>query len=291
MFSILFLVTLKASVLLPIAIGAAGGMSLLGNLIGSSNTNTTNAEIARMNNEFNAEQNTLAFQRNLMAWNLQNAYNTPANQVARLKAAGLSPYLAYSQMSSGNAGAINVPSPVQAQSYTYRSPLEAVGQFFGNIVPTVISALSQAEDFKQKKVDTEIKEKTAPDVIDQVHQQTTLGNWNLNVKEYESEMQRLRRDILEKYGMSDAEYNQQLIRSRIAAMTYDKQKSLEDLLRMRYENSYYSRYGYRGERDYMGQIVGANSTGGALLRALGGVGRATGLDSKLLGLIRQFIGF
>lgn len=42
-------------------------------------------------------------QYNQQAWEMQNAYNTPANQVERLRAAGLNPNLFYSQGNVGNA--------------------------------------------------------------------------------------------------------------------------------------------------------------------------------------------
>lgn len=47
------------------------------------------------NNRYNREQNEQAYQQNLQMWNLQNAYNLPANQIARLKQAGLNPNLIY----------------------------------------------------------------------------------------------------------------------------------------------------------------------------------------------------
>lgn len=47
------------------------------------------------NNRYNREQNEQAYQQNLQMWNLQNAYNLPSNQIARLKQAGLNPNLIY----------------------------------------------------------------------------------------------------------------------------------------------------------------------------------------------------
>lgn len=288
----LLLVTVKAVAwLIPALIGGGLALSAASTIYATHHTNNTQRSIANNANAFNAAQNDLAWERQQEAWQRENEYNSPANQVRRLEEAGLSPYLAYSQMSSGNAGTLNVPSPISAQTYNFTSPVQGLAQFFGTLLPTIMSGLGSVEDYKQKAINTEIAKEVAPEAVMQARQQTTLGNWSLNTKEYESEMLRLRRDILKKYGLSDAEYNQQLIRSRIAAMTYDKQKSYQDLLRLQHENAYYSKYGYRGENDFMGQIIGANSTGGAILRALGGVGRATGIDSKLLSLVRQFIGF
>ena len=41
--------------------------------------------------------------QSLEAWNMQNEYNTPANQVQRMLDAGLNPNLFYSQGNVGNA--------------------------------------------------------------------------------------------------------------------------------------------------------------------------------------------
>ncbi len=48
-------------------------------------------------------------------WNAENAYNSASNQVARLRAAGLNPNLAYGSLSSGNAlAAGSSPSSISA---------------------------------------------------------------------------------------------------------------------------------------------------------------------------------
>lgn len=57
-------------------------------------------------------------QANLKAWEMQNEYNTPANQIQRLLDAGLNPNLAYSNVDTGNAKSApdiaNVGDPVGA---------------------------------------------------------------------------------------------------------------------------------------------------------------------------------
>lgn len=82
----------------------AGAGSLIGGLFSSSGskkaakyqlqavreTNQANRDISEQNNRFNERM-----------WNLQNEYNTPQMQRARLEAAGLNPYL---MMNGGSAG-------------------------------------------------------------------------------------------------------------------------------------------------------------------------------------------
>lgn len=65
---------------------------------------------------------------NLQMWNMQNAYNTPANQVERLRAAGLNPNLFYSQGNVGNAS--SVPD-LQAHQGSVNKLLGLVGTLIG----------------------------------------------------------------------------------------------------------------------------------------------------------------
>lgn len=102
-------------------------LSFLGNLIGgifgksssdaqadamiraTQMTNQTNERINRENNEWN---------RNL--WLEQTAYNTPAKQAERYLAAGINPYMALSNISSGEAS-----TAPQMQAMQYQNPAEA----------------------------------------------------------------------------------------------------------------------------------------------------------------------
>lgn len=56
-------------------------------------------ELAKYNAEQQSKLNQQAFDQNIKMWNMQNAYNTPAQQMKRLQAANLNPNLVYG---SGN---------------------------------------------------------------------------------------------------------------------------------------------------------------------------------------------
>lgn len=90
------------------ALGAiiAGGASLLGSALGFASqkkTNKANMELAKYQNEWQTQENEKAYQRNLKMWNLQNEYNSPTQQMARLRSAGLNPNLVYGSGVTGNS--------------------------------------------------------------------------------------------------------------------------------------------------------------------------------------------
>lgn len=93
------------------------GASLLGNMFGfgsNQSANRTNLKIAQMNNDWNAKMMERQMQYNTEMWNRENEYNSAKNQVARLREAGLNPYLALGN--AGQAGSVGSVTPPQAQS-------------------------------------------------------------------------------------------------------------------------------------------------------------------------------
>lgn len=93
-----------------IAAGATPIAALVGSFLGyrSARKNTERSIAA------NRELAEYQYQRDLEMWNRQNEYNNPANQMARLKAAGLNPNMVYG---SGNAA-----GNVSSQLPKYNAP-------------------------------------------------------------------------------------------------------------------------------------------------------------------------
>lgn len=88
----------------------AGVGSLLGGLGSSAmnnkavqDTNKANMEIAKYQAQWQQQENEKAYQRSLKMWNLQNEYNSPTQQMARIRAAGLNPNLVYGNGVTGNS--------------------------------------------------------------------------------------------------------------------------------------------------------------------------------------------
>lgn len=100
----------------PITAGA--GISALGNAIGSLVGNAGNARAQRRANA-----------HNLRMWHLQNAYNDPSAQRARLKAAGLNPNLIYGGSPSSASGNAESVAPAKAAEFNFDNPLKDITQF------------------------------------------------------------------------------------------------------------------------------------------------------------------
>ena len=64
----------------------------------------------------------LADQQNIKFWEMQNAYNTPAQQMARLKKAGLNPALIYGS-GSANTGIAGAVAPSKPAPYNIKNPV------------------------------------------------------------------------------------------------------------------------------------------------------------------------
>jgi len=106
-------------------------------------------------------------------YDYQNAYNTPAQQMARLKAAGLNPALMYGQGTTGNAS--NQPQ----SKFTQLNPYMGEGAFAQNIGAGISLSLANAN---KKAIET----KTALDAIKTVAETSDY---------------KLRRETFEKYSL------------------------------------------------------------------------------------------
>lgn len=125
----------------------SGAGSLIGGFLSSSGsryaarkqlqavreTNQMNYQIAQQNNAFNEHM-----------WNLQNDYNTPSAQRARLEAAGINPYL----MLDGSSTGVAQSAPQADTSGTQVAPdigntIAGGYQSFGNSIASAASQIAQ----------------------------------------------------------------------------------------------------------------------------------------------------
>lgn len=87
-----------------------------------------------------------ADQQNIKFWQMQNAYNTPAQQMARLKKAGLNPALIYGSGST-NTGIAGSVAPSKPAPYNIKNP-----------VPDMLQTMLINEQYKGLQLDNEGKQ-------------------------------------------------------------------------------------------------------------------------------------
>lgn len=170
----------------------AGAGSLIGGLFssnGSKNaakyqlqavreTNQANRDIAEQNNKFNERM-----------WNLQNEYNTPQMQRARLEAAGLNPYL---MMNGGSAG-VAESAPTADTSGTQVAPdigstIAGGYQALGSSISSAASQIAQMtyqNDLQQANVDKTKAEAQNADLqnqYDSLRNEFAAANFLVNLR-------------------------------------------------------------------------------------------------------------
>lgn len=157
------------------AVSAIGGtvVPAIGSLLGLSSNNSankTNLQIAQMNNEYNERMLDKQMSYNTKMWNAQNEYNTPANQRARLEAAGINPQLAMSNISTGSAESANgvtTPTASEAgkqQAFDPSSGFNAAGaslsQFSNTVANSELARANKANveaNTKQVQIDNQTR--------------------------------------------------------------------------------------------------------------------------------------
>lgn len=125
-------------------IGAAAGIgSSIMNYNSQQSTNDWNYRINKMNNQFNAQEAQKNRDWQYEMWQMNNEYNSPEQQVARMKSAGLNPYM------SGNVGSGNSSSSPSGGAASAGSPgnmvaprLDTSGML--NSISSIIAAQAQA---------------------------------------------------------------------------------------------------------------------------------------------------
>jgi len=105
--------------------GVSGISNIASNLIGNSGSKRSQT---RANNQ------------NIAFWNMQNKYNHPVEQMARLKQAGLNPNLVYGGSPAQSAGNAEKIAPSKASEFKFDNPLNHMSSF---------------QDFKIKNVQTD----------------------------------------------------------------------------------------------------------------------------------------
>ena len=117
---------------------ATAGTNQIGNIISTAMANDANERMQHAQNKWNLDQ-----------WNRNNAYNSPAAQMQRFKAAGLNPDLMYQQGTPGISS-----SPAQGSNPIPKQP------FRMDLDPTMFAQLSLI-DAQKKNIDADTQVKLA----------------------------------------------------------------------------------------------------------------------------------
>lgn len=139
------------------AIGAIGGaaISAIGNFFGNKSNQKASDRLFEKQAQFSREERIAQQKWIEEMYARNNAYNTPAAQMERYKAAGLNPDLIYSQGDSGNASFPEAPSQAATPTASV-IPKNTYGDTAATVAQTgLMTAQAKALESQAKKIDTE----------------------------------------------------------------------------------------------------------------------------------------
>jgi len=143
----------------------AGGSGIIGSIIGNAGAKKRQKQADKANIKF---------------WQMQNAYNDPTQQMARLTKAGLNPNLIYGQSVGGATGQAGQVAPSKAAPYSMD---------IGSAVKTGMSAYQTQASVNNVDVDTNdkmlqlgVKKEFLREQAEQTLQKQRLGNAKLLIE-------------------------------------------------------------------------------------------------------------
>ena len=216
-----------------IGAGISGLSSVIGGIFNknsASSANRTNLQINRENQKWNEKMMDKQNSWNLAQWNRENQYNSAEQQVARLRAAGLNPYLMMSGGNAGSAQSITSAAPANAGMSNTVNPVDysaaaagvgnAVSQYFNSqlVSANVRKAIAEAvgQEKRNQWIDTEL--------------QTKIENLKQNTHSAKA------REELDKFGLIHA---RSMWSGELAAQSLQNSSLAESIINQR-ANTYYT---------------------------------------------------
>lgn len=134
------------------------------------------------------------FNKNLEMWKLQNEYNSPKNQMSRLKEAGLNPNLMYGKGTPGNA-----------QTSPQYQALETSGQMFGQSIAGLqglVDIENKQQELQQNKTRTLFEEifkiPLGQMTLEQGYSQITLEQAKIANQNIQNQIDRVKKGLWDK---------------------------------------------------------------------------------------------
>lgn len=200
-------------------LGAMSGNPFFGlglNFLGNMYTNLQNRRAVNRTNRLNYQMQQEQLAWNERMWHMNNEYNTPANQMKRLIAAGLNPDLMYGNPSQGTSSApAQGTNPAQAQPFQ----MQGFGDMFSN---------AQQLMMQKKANDAQIKLMNSQ--AEQMDAETQLKKKDLGTYDKRFELVKQAAEDSSKKIMSEIEVNQQSIiesAGRVALLSAQEKMTLE----------------------------------------------------------------
>lgn len=201
------------------------GLNLFGNLFTNSQNRRSIEETNRLNYQMQQEQ--LAWNERM--WHMNNEYNTPANQMQRLKEAGLNPNLLYGNPSQGTSSApAQGTNPAQAQAFQ----MQGFGDMFSNAQQLMMQKKANDAQIKlmnsqaeQMDVETQLKKKDLGTYDKRTAQMEELNR--AIISNYEAQTN----SILEKYPHEIDE-----IQARIGLLAEQENLTREQYFEQKWDN-------------------------------------------------------
>lgn len=194
---------------MPVAAAIAGGLGLIGGLFGSNSArkqqeraNQANIELAKMQNDFAIAQ-----------WERENEYNTPENQMQRLKDAGINPNMAYA---NGNLSNVSAQSPTIQRANV--NPYLGDAQNMQATIQNMLQLAQLKSIIKNTEADT--KKKVADANVADTQSSVNEANANyLAIQALKSEAEKegiqINNKLLEAYGEENFRLQLKEVESRI----------------------------------------------------------------------------
>ena len=226
-------------------------------------------------------------------WNKNNEYNTASNQVARLRAAGLNPNLAYGELSSGNAtsagsaaSGLNIPSLDQ-------SAMTQGNSAYAHGIASAGSALAEGVMMQAQIKNIESQTNMNNAAADKSRSESGLTDVEKEIKELDLSIYNATKDVRtsmvhQEYATMKEQYNNLIESTRNLIQTRDNLSAQESFTKAQESCLPYQKYmQWCMAREYISRIAVNNAQAKLFLKELDKIGSEIDLNFTLQGFYKE----